>query len=177
MHATSKAGGSQSAKIPSVSSRFRQYKKVHTEVACEQRVQLPSQAKAERREKAGVSRSAGEQDIQTVEVQSGETPLRFLFQKLNKSKKKGIKQKLLSSQQTDREGMEFRDKSIGPILAGPSNLVHENVPNEGALAQISHELSAQEKNLVAHALCQWGKLCKIRDRIISFNLPQRALDD
>ncbi|GAB4846545.1 hypothetical protein Ancab_025550 [Ancistrocladus abbreviatus] len=133
MHATSKAGGSQSAKIPSVSSKLRQDKTDHIEVACEQRVQRLSRDKAECREKVGVSRSPGEHDIQIVDGQSGKTPLRFLFQKLKKSKKKGIKQKFLFVQQTDREGMEIRDKSVGPILAGLSNLVDETAPIKGAL--------------------------------------------
>ncbi|GAB4858675.1 hypothetical protein Ancab_010147 [Ancistrocladus abbreviatus] len=39
MHATSKEGGLKSAKIPSVSSRLRQDKIEHIEVACDQRVQ------------------------------------------------------------------------------------------------------------------------------------------
>ncbi|GAB4840901.1 hypothetical protein Ancab_021661 [Ancistrocladus abbreviatus] len=113
--ATSKASGSQSDKIHSVSSSIRQEKTVHTE---------------------------------TVDVESGETPIRFLFQKLKKSKKKGTKQKLLSAQQIDREGTDFRDKGngpglVGPMMAGPPHSVEENVPTQGPLAQTSPQASAQ----------------------------------
>ncbi|GAB4828971.1 hypothetical protein Ancab_018631 [Ancistrocladus abbreviatus] len=107
----------------------------------------PSREKAESKEKDEVPRSIGEQDFQMVDVHSGETPLRFLFQKLKKSKKKGIKQKLLSAQQIAREGLDFRGKSVGsilagPTLAGPPNSIEDNVPTQRALAQISPRVSA-----------------------------------
>ncbi|GAB4844332.1 hypothetical protein Ancab_037696 [Ancistrocladus abbreviatus] len=148
MHATSKAGGSQSVKIRSVSCTLRQEKTVYTEVACEKGVQRPSREKAESREKDGVPRSARERDFQTVDVHSGETPIRFLFQKLKKSKKKGTKQKFLSAQRIDREGTDFGDKSVGPgltgpMLAGPPHSIDDNTPTQGALAQISPQVSAQ----------------------------------
>ncbi|GAB4828977.1 hypothetical protein Ancab_018637 [Ancistrocladus abbreviatus] len=48
-----------------------------------------------------------------------------------------------------REGLDFKDKSVGSILAGPilarlPNSVEDNVPTQGALAQISPRVSAQE---------------------------------
>ncbi|GAB4838912.1 hypothetical protein Ancab_028444 [Ancistrocladus abbreviatus] len=147
-HATSKASGLQSDKIHSVSFSIRQEKTVHTEVACEKGVQRPSREKVESREKNGVLRSAGKQGLQKVDVQSDETPIRFLFQKLKKSKKKGTKQKLLSAQQIDREGTDFGDQGngpglVGPMMAGPPHSVEENVPTQGPLAQTSPQASAQ----------------------------------
>ncbi|GAB4856878.1 hypothetical protein Ancab_014797 [Ancistrocladus abbreviatus] len=145
IHATLREGGPKLAKISSESFRLRQDKKKHTEAVCDQRVQWFSQEKAENREKVRVSSCSGEQAFQTKDGHSGETPSRFQIQNQNKPKKNSIKKQSLSLQQSDREGKEYRDRYVGPILVGPSNIEEETTSAQGALAQISHDISAQEE--------------------------------
>ncbi|GAB4854709.1 hypothetical protein Ancab_023294 [Ancistrocladus abbreviatus] len=110
IHATLREDGSKSDKFSSESSKLRRDKKGHTEA------------------------------FQKMDGHFGETPPHFQFQNLKKHKGNCFQKKSFSSQQMDRERKEHRDRYIGPVFVGPSNLEEETTSTQGVMVHSSQDI-------------------------------------
>ncbi|GAB4857126.1 hypothetical protein Ancab_015037 [Ancistrocladus abbreviatus] len=119
IQASRKAGDPSLAKISRDASS--QDKTESSKSENDQRVQKTLRGKAEHRETAECSRCAGEQVSQKQDCISGDTPVRILFQRQRKLKKRCIPSKAPSKQTSDGEGQGHRDASVGPTFVGPTN--------------------------------------------------------
>ncbi|GAB4855068.1 hypothetical protein Ancab_023651, partial [Ancistrocladus abbreviatus] len=109
----------------------------------EQRVQKILRGKAEHRGTAECSRCAGEQVSQKQDGTSGDTPLRFLFQRQRKIKKRCIPSKAPSTQTSDGEGKGHRADSGGPTFVGPTSTKEGMGFTRGDKAHLIREPSEQ----------------------------------